>query len=377
MSQDPLPARETLVCAATVTPREDSERNEDAFMPVCAPRAGVYGVAVADGLGSYSRAGRAARYAAREAAAWLRDETEHFGRGTLTRLFAQVHTGLRSHARDAAGGGDPEAQAFGTTLLVGLDAGAELVAAYAGNGAIWHIRGNLDGFASAAGLPWNAVNLLNPHSVPRDGREVLYNILDAAEATPPLPTEVSVRKDPRFGDILVLCTDGIYSADQLTHGTDASGGAWVSAEATMVAFHQALRELFAGWDGEGEPPLEATLRAYLGALRSRGMLEDDATVGVIVTADALRYQRSLAAARAALAAAGAASGSTPARSGDPPAAYERDGVPAGPAWREAGEPVDAAEAVDSVGAGGNAAAAATAAAGEEGAGCTPSPASPV
>ncbi len=302
MSPDDLLTAETLVCAVSVTPRPEPERNEDACVSVCVPRAGVRGVAVADGLGSYSRAGEAAREVAEEAAEWLRVETEDFGRATLPRLFAQVHARLRAYAREEAGGADPEPQTFGTTLLVGLDAGAELVAAYAGNGAVWHIRGNVDRFPSA-GMPWNAVNLLNPHSVPSDGREVLYNLVDAADACPPVPAVVSVRKDPRFGDVLLLCTDGIYSADQVTHGTDAGGSLWISAEATLVECFHALRDLFAGWDGESELPLRDALLACLDGLRSRGMLEDDATLGVIVTADALRYQRRAKAARAARAAA--------------------------------------------------------------------------
>jgi serine/threonine protein phosphatase PrpC len=289
MSEDGVRSVQTVVCARSATPRAFAEHSEDAWVSVRVPHAHVRGVVVADGLGSYSRAGEAARQVVQSAAAWLRDETEDFGRGTLPRLFGHVHAQLREHVRHATGG-EPEPQAWGTTLLVGLEAGTELVAAYAGNGAVWHLRGNFDGFTDA-GVPWNAVNLLNPHTVQRDGREVLYNLVDAAQACPPVPTVVSVLKDPVVGDILLLCTDGLYSADQVTHGTDAGGGIWVSAEATMVSCFRALRDLFAGWDGEAELPLGDALQACLDDLRTRGMLEDDATVGVIVTADALRYQR--------------------------------------------------------------------------------------
>lgn len=291
-------AAEAAVCVARVTPRPDPEHNEDAGRVACAPGAGVHGVAVADGLGSYSRAGQAARQAVREAAAWLQGETEPPDAAGLTRLFAHVHGELQSSARATAGGNDPEPQSFGTTLLVGLDAGAELVAAYAGNGAIWHIRGNFDD-SSPTGLPWSAVNLLSPHSVLRGGREALYRLLDAASERPPVPTVVTVSKDPEFGDILLLCTDGICSADQVIHGIDADGSAWIGAEPAMVAFFHALRGLFARWDGEAELPLLDTLHAYLDDLRNREMLEDDATVGVIVTAAALRYHRQASAARAA------------------------------------------------------------------------------
>jgi hypothetical protein len=282
MSQEPFPWIDTLVCAVSVTPRADPERNEDACGTACVPRTGARGVVVADGLGSYSHAGPAARQVVRHAVEWLRDQAEDFGRGTLPRLFEQVHTELRGYARDAGGGGDPGPQA-----------------AYAGNGAVWHIRGNFEAIPSS-GVPWSAVNLLNPHSVLRGGREVLYNIVDGAEEHAPVPAVVSVRKDPRFGDILLLCTDGIYSADQVTHGTDAAGGTWISAEATMVAFYRALHELFAGWDGVAELPLHDAVHSWLAGLRDQGVLEDDATVGVIVTADALRFRRKARAAGTAI-----------------------------------------------------------------------------
>jgi len=290
MSPDPFADGEALVCAVSVTPRPDRDRNEDAAVPVHAPRAGVSGVAVADGLGSYARAGEAARFAAHRAASWLHGQAAPVDGDALARLFAGVHADLRAHARELAGGDDPPEQTHGTTLLVGVDAGAELLAAYAGNGAVWHLRGNFGAYP-AAGLPHNAVNLLNPHSVMLGGREVLYNLVDAAAAHPPAPAVVSIAKDPVHGDLLVVCTDGIYSADQLTYGTDAGGTLWVSAEATMATLFHALRDLFAAWDGEGAPPLEEALRDCLEGMRARGMLEDDATVGVIVTADALRHQR--------------------------------------------------------------------------------------
>lgn len=344
---------ETLVCARSVTPRDRAEDNEDVCASIRLSRDGVRGVVVADGLGSHARAGDAAREVVRSAAQWLRDETEDFGRGTLPRLFAHAHGQLRSHVRRETGE-EPRPETWGTTLLVGLEAGAELVAAYAGNGAVWHLRGNFDAFTDA-GLPWNAVNLLNPHTVQRHGREVLYTLVDAAQSCPPMPTVVSVRKDSTMGDILLLCTDGIYSADQVTHGTDGAGGQWVSAEAPMVACFRALRDLFAAWDGQAELPLDDALQACLDGLRTRGMLEDDATVGVIVTADALRYQRRarLAARAAEEAAAVVTSGGTdageahaePSRSADDGGPVEASGSPV-PATRA--EPADQADPADAI-----------------------------
>lgn len=297
MNAESFPGAESLVGVCSVTPKPDPERNEDHGTAIHVPGA-LRGVAVADGLGSYSQARQAARNAVVGVAAWLR-RTPEAAPDRLRQLFADIHHALRECGRTSAGGADPEAQTFGTTLIVALETSTELVAAYAGNGAIWHIRGNFDDFPASTALPWSAVNYLSPHSVLRDGREVLYRILDAAAEHPPVPAVVRVEKDADFGDIFLVCTDGIYSADQLTQGTDADGKLWLSGEATMVEFYRALRQLFAGWSGEGEPALEHALQGYLTELRGRGMLEDDATVGVIVTARALEYQRRKRAPRAA------------------------------------------------------------------------------
>jgi len=280
-----------LAAAATATPRDDPRGNEDAFAVLGGPAVPVRGVAVADGVGSYSHARLAADAAVRGVAA-ASGALRRPAPAALRALFQAAHAAVREAARDESGDGGeaPAAESFGTTLLVALDTPADLWAAYLGNGAIWHVRGNFDGFPAATALPWCAVNVLAPHSVLHHGREVLYRIVDAS-AEPAPPSVVRLQPDPEFGDLLVVCTDGIYSADQLTQGTDVNGSLWVSAEAAMVELFRTLRELFAGWDGRGQPELYRALAGCLGRLRDRGMLEDDATVGVIVTAAALGYHR--------------------------------------------------------------------------------------
>lgn len=280
-----------LVAVATATPREDPAANEDAFAVLGGSAANVRGVALADGLGSYSHA----RLAAHAAVRGVEAASRALGRPSATgvrALFTAAHSAVRRAARAGPGGeaGPPAAQSFGTTLLVAFDTPAELWAAYVGNGAIWHVRGNFDGFPATTALPWCAVNLLSPHSVLCHGREVLYRLVDAAaEASP--PSVVRLQPDPEFGDLLVVCTDGVYSADQLTQGTDVNGAVWISGEPPMVELFRTLRALFAEWDGKGEPELYRALAECLGRLRARGVLEDDATVGVIVTAAALDYHR--------------------------------------------------------------------------------------
>jgi hypothetical protein len=125
-----------------------------------------------------------------EAVAWLRDRGENFDRGSFARLFADVHAVLRSYARELAGGGDPAPGLFGTTLLVAVDTGDELAAAYAGNGAIWHIRGNLDRFPSP--VLRNAVN-------PLGGREGLYDMQEKPVKQRKVPSRKASDRGDRLG----------------------------------------------------------------------------------------------------------------------------------------------------------------------------------
>ncbi|MEA2604068.1 MAG: family protein phosphatase [Acidobacteriota bacterium] len=289
MIRTDLEARNSLCCVASVTLKTGEERNEDAATVLVGGDSTVHGVAVADGLGSYTHAREASQFVV-ERAAMLMKTSEISSGDHLYEVFTRIRQDLRDHVRQFPSAEPPEAATFGTTLIVAVETPNQLIAAYAGNGAIWHLRGNFDESTAATGISWSAVNYLRPHSLFVGGREQLYNFIAPVEELDGFPpTVITVDKDRKFGDILFICTDGIYSADQILYGTDAKGDLWISAEPSMASFYECLRAYFSqACEGPG---LKDCMQRYLLDLKGRQLLEDDATVGVIVTGAALAHQQ--------------------------------------------------------------------------------------
>lgn len=274
---------------ASMTPKADEKKNEDA---VAAFRGGVrsfHGVAVADGLGSYTHAREAARIVVDETAL-LAETLDLSTSAGLYKLFSQVRQSLRARVRGHNAPSAFDEATFGTTLLVAVETRDEILVAYVGNGAVWHISGNFEEATIPQKIPWNSVNYLRPHSIFREGREILCNLLAPDEQFDRFPpTVLTINKDRHFGDILLICTDGIHSADQIRHGTDADGDAWIRSEPSIVLFHEHLRRFFA--ESCGYSDIKPYMQNYLRDLSERRLLEDDASLGLIITDTALAYQQ--------------------------------------------------------------------------------------
>jgi serine/threonine protein phosphatase PrpC len=282
-------APQSLCCVASLTPKVDAGRNEDAatVFPGAAPS--LRALAVADGLGSYTHAREAAGYVI-DRIAQLSPSLKIDSAERLALLFTKLRLDLRIHVRNLPAAPGSERGSYGTTLLVAVETPSQLIAAYVGNGGIWHLPGNFAESTGPAGLPWSAANYLRPHSFFDEGKERLYNIIDLSERFDGLPASViTVNKDRRHGDILVLCTDGIYSADQAIQGFDEQGDLWVNPGAALVPLCDRFRSCLS--QPCDDASLSTALEGYLQDLKTRNLLEDDATLGVIVTREALAYQK--------------------------------------------------------------------------------------
>jgi serine/threonine protein phosphatase PrpC len=254
------------------------------------------GIILADGLGSHY----GAEIASRVAATSLRDALELIERACevdVPHLFANAQQCLEryvgEHAEELPADLD-WANAFGTTLLSVIETNDQILIGYLGNGAIFHIRGNFNTFPASQLLPWTAVNYLNPHSVSKAGKNVLYKLLSARSHGSQIdPTVLKLRKDIDVcGDIVLLCSDGIYSFDQTPMGRDSEDNIWISGEESMWLFFEALKGFFVGRD-HAETNLQDTIEAYLAELKTRNLVSDDCALGVLITEKALRYQESL------------------------------------------------------------------------------------
>jgi hypothetical protein len=280
---------DTLAAVSSITGKTI---NQDACRRAVNAGCELKGVVVADGIGSHCGAHVAAEVAARAAA----DALEHLTPDApldLVRLFARVNDALTTHVLEL-----PDLppdinwdEAFGTTLLCAFEAADAVYVAYLGNGAVLHVRGDFNTFPATQLLPWSAVNLLGPQSVSQRGKNTLYKFLGPrATAGQIVPTVVTLSKDHDFfGDIIVVCTDGIASQDQTPVGLDDANQLWVRGDATIAMLYERLSQFFASppYSDDG---LESALDGYLHALLERGLVSDDCTLGVVVTPVAQSYQ---------------------------------------------------------------------------------------
>src|SRR3954469_4198906 len=204
-------APQSLCCVASLTPKVDAGRNEDAATVFQGAAPSLRALAVADGLGSYTHAREAAEYVI-DRIAQLSSGLKIDSAERLALLFTKLRIDLRIYVRNLPAAPCSERGSYGTTLLVAVETPSQLIAAYVGNGGIWHLPGNFAESIGPAGIPWSAANYLRPHSFFDGGQERLYNIINLSERFDGLPpTVITVNKDRCHGDILVLCTDGIYS----------------------------------------------------------------------------------------------------------------------------------------------------------------------
>lgn len=281
------------VASAAKNRRNDAE-NEDCVGIASNADCGARTVLVADGLGSHAYSKLGAQWAIKGATEWINAAptvTENVLRDAFVAARAEVNANAASFCSREGITVDKN-QSFGTTLIVAAETQNTFIVGYVGNGAIWHIRGSFNEFSQSRYLPWNALNYLNPHSVESaEGKEAVYRLIsfsdDKSEA---IPTIIEIAKDRIYGDILMICTDGIHSSDQLEVGRYKDGSIWTKAEPTMLRFFAALNEFFCSSNAVTDEALHRALEHYTSQLRTDGLLEDDASVGVIVTAAALEYQ---------------------------------------------------------------------------------------
>lgn len=269
--------------------------NQDSFHCVRNENANISAIMVADGLGSHYGAEFASAIATKTLADHLQaacagDELD------LPALFAQAWQNIQEYACKNSplqpGNAAPK-DSFGTTLLCAVETEEHITLGYVGNGAIFHLRANFNTFPTQQLLPWTALNYLNPHSIPQDGRAALEKLLSLnARQQHVQPTILTLSKDRHFyGDIIVCCTDGICSYDQTAIGHDDKREIWVHAEPAVPLLFTSLAAFFHG-PGSTET-LTSCLHTFLHDLDERELVEDDCTVAVLITAKAMEYQEEL------------------------------------------------------------------------------------
>lgn len=247
-------------------------------------------IAVADGLGSFYKSEFASKFVCENLVEVLgkQDMLEQL---LLENVFKEITLNLREKIEEELGDEDLSEKSFGTTLLCCIETEDEFLIGYVGNGGIFHLRGNFNSFPDRFYLPWNSVNLLNPHSIEQSGKNAMYKLIEPNyKPEQIIPSVVKIRKDKlHFGDIILLCSDGVYSYDEVQMGKDPNGKIWISGEETMEKFYKYLNRYFSNEEYTNEA-LDSIIGEYLDDLKNNYLIHDDTSLALVVTSKAKDFQ---------------------------------------------------------------------------------------
>ncbi|MFN6037801.1 MAG: protein phosphatase 2C domain-containing protein [Bacteroidota bacterium] len=281
---------QSIISTATITDKSENQDCRGEF-----EGSNFKTISVADGLGTYTFAKLASENVIdyfTASASKLDSSIKENEKGiqlNLKELFLQAKSELIKFSKEFLK--DKEvisSNLFGTTAITVFETKDKIIITYVGNGAIWHIRGSYNVFTSPYLFPWNSINLLNPHSLPENGKEALIKLISVNDDFHEcIPSVIEISKDEEFGDIILICTDGISSADQCKAGEN-SKGIYVKYEPSILKFYEYLTRFFKSSETFTKENLNLLLNKYLEELKPT--LNDDATIGVLITKEALNYQ---------------------------------------------------------------------------------------
>lgn len=257
-------------------------------------------VAIADGVGSSVKAEVASSFLTKTALSLLK--TEEFTGENVNQsvLFERLHEALCKQISCDYPNED-NSKSFRSTFILAIEYEDYFDIAYTGNGSIFHWRGNFWDFSKHEYLPFSCLsNYLNPHSIIRkeDNEEVLVKYFSPLESKKNLvkPTVIRVSKDNEdWGDVLMICTDGIYTYDQVVPALssepipDFQKIRWIKYSPRYSLILDYFREHFTASEPSTDAQsLENVLKDALKRLLDENMLDDDATVGMIFTGQFLK-----------------------------------------------------------------------------------------
>ncbi len=276
-----------IAAAATVTSKGT---NQDSCQIRCADN--FCAIAVADGLGTSFDAHLAASIVTTafvEECGALAAPGVLPSTGAVNLVWKRVAKQLHDHYVQSPDRYFEQSAPLQTTLLALIDTGDTYLFTYLGNGSLLYLRGDFWRF-KGRDWPWCSTDLIVSHSfLDNAGRSRLYGIIGPNGLTAE-PNMGLLSKDQRYGEFLILCTDGISSADSLKVGRDPQEKLWLEANKNLeILINHALPRFLAelAMDAPPEQALSATLNTYLAGQS----FDDDATVAVLVSRQAIAYAK--------------------------------------------------------------------------------------
>jgi len=272
------------------------EVNEDSCCIITNEKIPFNGIVVADGLGSHKHSDKASAFVTKFLKEKL-EALENIQDLNFEALFQSAKQGLVEDTKN-----NPElnyselskGSALSTTVICAIETADKFIIVYAGNGSAWQIRGSFNQFSESRYLPWNSINLLNPHCVEENGKSALYRYISISDVKAS-PTIVTISKNVFApSEWIMICTDGIYTYDSVIVGKDEEGKIWISGEETMEMFYKSISSLLSeNPTSVTSEDLQFCLDRYLQDIKEKKLMNDDCTVGVIIPEVVLRYQASM------------------------------------------------------------------------------------
>ena len=265
--------------------------NQDAWALRTVAGTGVTLIAVADGVGSVAKAEDGSRFVANKAVELLESAVHTSQPLDYFKLFTGIQQELdamvlRTYGKTADAFGN---NAFATTLIVGVDTPDSFTVAYVGNGCAFHIFTDFIDFPENHPMPWSVTNLLSPHSAlnPNSGRDEMYRYFGFRAAPKQYePTVVTISKDRIKGELFVIATDGLESADHQRIGR-RSDGFWMMLNEKISLLCKELRHCLT--EDFNTENLQNMLLSLMQSLKDNSLMDDDVTIGVIVSPRAVAY----------------------------------------------------------------------------------------
>lgn len=232
-----------------------------------------HSIIICDGIGQFSDSANAAELIIEELILWNGE------RNNLHGLISRAQELLVDEKIDG-----------GSTLIISNleeKENSNLRMAYIGNGGIIHMHGDF-------GFEPNSIqrfsNLMIPH-VDKNGT-LIRHISRQSIPSDLQPTFIDVSLTAPFGDIVLFFTDGIVSLEEEQIIVDDSGRIWRNqSEAVSFILNKLHEWLQRNCKKCSNESLLAFNQEVLEDLKVMGKLEDDASMGIIITEGVLTFYR--------------------------------------------------------------------------------------
>lgn len=128
---------------------------------------------------------------------------------------------------------------YATTVITAFQQEENIQFSYCGNGAILEIRKEWFMLPNDIPTPWGINNYLNPHSKIVDGDNKLFKTLRATlnKSLNISPDIVSIKRYNQLNSYFLICSDGLYSSDEISTG-------WTEDSNDYVLFENPILLLF-------------------------------------------------------------------------------------------------------------------------------------